>query len=251
MENLYSVMGRSVVTIHLAKNERIIYFLFCYIMRRKKPIEGLVVDLVDLLSEDIDIEALILAAEEKKKEKPYHVTDEEIFTSIRSYRKCDNCERDLYIQSPMWRGRTLCYSCHKEAKMSISADLSACITEAYSRGCAFCEVKIGRFHLDHVNMFSKEKSVCDMIDEGYPDEDIKKEIAKCQLLCINCHTLVTKFEHLRGFIKKKKYLNKHITAGEDVTDLRRTLSAEYEEVMTNVYPLIRERVSRGQIRELS
>ena len=218
-------------------------------MPRKKPIEGLVVDIDDLVSEDIDIEALIMAATEKKKEKqsPLPVTDEELFNSILSYRQCDNCDRDLYIQSPVWRGRTLCSSCHAEAKMSISADLSACITEAYSRGCAFCEVKTGRFHLDHVNMFSKENSVCDMIDEGYPDEDIKKEIAKCQLLCINCHTLVTKFEHRRGFIKKKRHLNKLIAAGEDVTELRRTLSAEYEEVMEKIYPLIRERVAGGRL----
>ena len=216
--------------------------------RGKKPCEGVIIDL-DLDDEDIDIESLILAAVEKEKveKKQSPVTDEELFKSIRSYRRCDNCERDLYMQAPLWRGRTLCHSCHKEAKMSISADLSVCITEAYSRGCAFCEVKIGRFHLDHINMFSKEKSVCEMIDAGDPDEYIKKEIAKCQLLCINCHTLVTKFEHRRGFIKKKRHLNKQIAAGKDVTELRRTLSAEYEEVMAKIYPLMRGRMAGGRL----
>lgn len=218
-------------------------------MPRKKPIEGLIVDLYDLVNEDIDIEALILAATEKKeKEEPSAIlaTDEDIFYSILSYRKCGNCERDLYRKSHVWRGRQLCSSCHTEAKRGITADLSACIAEAYGRGCTFCNVRVGRFHLDHINMFSKEKSVCDMLDDGDPEEDIIREIAKCQLLCIDCHSLVTVFEHRRGFIKKKKHLNKKITAGEDVTEFRATLYAEYEKVMTKIYPLIRARVAGGR-----
>lgn len=222
--------------------------------RRKKPIEGLVMELDDLVNGTVDVDALIAAAEEKEcdaKKKLCSIiekeseTDEEILIGIPSFSHCDECKRELYMKSPLWRGRILCHSCHRTAKQSLSADLSACIEEAYNRGCAFCDVKSGRFHLDHVNMFSKEKSVCEMIDEGDSEEDIKNEIAKCQLLCVDCHILVTKYEHRRGFMKEKKYLNRQIAAGKDVTELRRTLYEKYDAVMGKIYPLIRARVRGG------
>ena len=91
-------------------------------------------------------------------------------------------------------------------------------------------------------MFSKVNSVMDMVNAGEPEEAIKAEIAKCQLLCVDCHMVVTRFELRRGFMHKKTKLNRVIAAGEDATDLCKELYDEYDVVMTKMYPLIRAKV---------
>jgi hypothetical protein len=81
-----------------------------------------------------------------------------------------------------------------------------------------------------------------MVNAGEPEEVIKDEIAKCQLLCVDCHMVVTRFELRRGFMKQKRRLNRAIVAGEDVKELRQKLYDEYDVVMTKMYPLIRDKV---------
>jgi transcription elongation factor Elf1 len=46
----------------------------------------------------------------------------------------------------------------------------------------------------HHSMKNKEKSISDMIHNGYSIDSIKKEISKCVLLCSNCH----KKEHYKN-----------------------------------------------------
>jgi hypothetical protein len=84
-----------------------------------------------------------------------------------------------------------------------------------------------------------------MILSGRPVDEIKAEIAKCQLLRIDCHGIVTRFEHKRGYMIKKRMLNRKIKRGEDVTELRKELCDEYDAVMCKVYPLIRAKVCEG------
>ncbi len=40
---------------------------------------------------------------------------------------------------------------------------------------------------DHINPEEKDKSIAQMIQEGVPIATLEREIAKCQVLCANCH----------------------------------------------------------------
>lgn len=204
--------------------------------RKKRVVEGLVMNLDDFMCSDIHIEMI---PESNTK------TDEEILAGIRSTYTCHMCHRIGFAKCvKRWRGHTLCDACHQHERNNVSAELEEYIRRVYSRGCTFCDTKTGRFHLDHINMFSKVGTVGVMIESGCSAEAIKEEIEKCQLLCVDCHMLVTAFEVRRGFIKEKRHLNRAISAGKDVTEPRQKLYNEYEAVMSKIYPLIREKVRR-------
>jgi hypothetical protein len=75
--------------------------------------------------------------------------------------------------------------------------------------CSLCDKErndYNRFHFDHINIFDKTDSVCNMVKDDLDIECIKREIDKCQLLCIHCHYIVTRIEHKLGFIQMKKEL---------------------------------------------
>lgn len=220
--------------------------------RKKRAVEGFVLNLDDFINSDMTIETLLTEMEKKatpvakprkRKSETKAKTDEEILAGIRSTYTCHTCGKpgfSKYVKK--WRGHTLCIVCHQHERSTISAELEEYIKGVYSRGCTFCDAKKGRFHLDHINMFSKVGSVGVMIESGCSAETIKEEIAKCQLLCYECHMLVTTFEVRRGFIKEKSRMTRKISAGEDVTELRQKLYDEYDAVMTKMYPLIRAKV---------
>ena len=230
-------------------------------MPRKKCVEGFILNLDDFIGSDMTIDTLLASLEmpeeipRKKKERKradITKTDEEILAGIRRTYTCYTCGRHGYTSYvKRWRDHTLCHACHQRERNNLSAELEKYIKEVYSRGCAFCDTKEGRFHLDHINMFSKMESVGVMIEAGYSEEAIKEEIAKCQLLCVDCHMLVTAFEVKRGFIKEKKRLNRKVSTGEDVTELRKKLYDEYDAVMTKMYPLIRAKVRVGGLGDAS
>lgn len=48
--------------------------------------------------------------------------------------------------------------------------------------------------LDFDHLVDKKMSVCKMVHYGYSWASIKKEIAKCQVLCANCHRKKTALE---------------------------------------------------------
>ena len=204
-------------------------FYFVKMPKKKLIVEGSILNLEDMTIECVD-----------------NKSDEELLAEIRCTYRCHDCNKPVFAKySKIWRGRKLCQVCHTRERNSISAEFEEYIREVYSRGCAFCAVKSGRFHLDHVNMFSKTGTVGTMILSGRPADEIKAEIAKCQLLCIDCHGIVTRFEHKRGFMIKKRMLNRKIKRGEDVTELRKGLCEEYDAVMSKVYPLICAKVCEG------
>ena len=217
--------------------------------RKKRVVEGLVLDLSDLEGESVDIDSLLAAAEAKKEKKPAKPvpvtkTDEEILENIYTGHHCSVCRRSIFTPVKLWKGEKVCLNCHKHCrKTGISHELSEYVRGVYKRGCSFCNIKAGRFHLDHINMFNKVNSVYSLLEVGAAAEDIIAEIEKCQLLCVNCHGLVTKYEARRGFLNKKRGLNRKIKNGEDVTELRQQLYAEYEGVMNKMYPLIREKAT--------
>jgi hypothetical protein len=216
--------------------------------RKKNVVEGAVLDLTGIEGESVDIEALLAAIEEKKEKikssKRVPKTDEDILEAIYTGDHCSVCRRSIFTAIKTWKGKKICINCHKQCrKTDIPHELTEYVRSVYRKGCSFCDTKVGRFHLDHINMFNKVNSVYTMMMNGTSSADIIKEIDKCQLLCINCHGLVTKFESKRGFITKKKELNKKIAHGEDVSELRGRLYEEYDGVMTKMYPLIREKAT--------
>ena len=214
--------------------------------KKKLIVEGSILNLEDMTSSDMTIDMLLAEIETpqaKPRKKKERATDEEILAGICSKYHCGSCKRYIYASYVRsWQGKYLCDTCYLDNRKDISPELSAYIKEIYSSGCVFCDIKDGRFHFDHINMFSKVNSVMDMVNAGEPEEAIKAEIAKCQLLCVDCHMVVTRFELRRGFMHKKTKLNRVIAAGEDATDLCKELYDEYDVVMTKMYPLIRAKV---------
>jgi len=118
------------------------------------------------------------------------------------------------------------------------------LSELYRGPCAFCGVRNERMHFDHINMFDKTECVCEMMYSGCSQEEVLAEVAKCQLLCVPCHTKVTCAERKYGFLKHKLRFNKRLRAGEDVEARRLVLKADYAERMGPVYERLRGRGAR-------
>ena len=225
-----------------------IMFYFVEMPRKKRIVEGITLNLDDFMSSDVSIDTTLLVETKTETVKKINShkktkTNADILAAIHSKYHCDTCKRYIYssyVRS--WRGRYLCDKCYTDVRKDISPELTAYIKDIYSRGCAFCNVTVGRFHFDHINMFSKVNSVMAMVNAGESEEDIKTEIAKCQLLCADCHMVVTRVELRSGFIRQKTKLTRMIAAGKDVTELRQALYDEYDAFMKEMYPLIREKV---------
>lgn len=69
------------------------------------------------------------------------------------------------------------------------------------RGCARCGYNEHGVALqfDHIDGSHKKESVSNLIRSDYAWETIKKEIAKCQVLCSNCHAVVTQERKITAF----------------------------------------------------
>lgn len=170
-----------------------------------------------------------------------------VFHSLPAGRICSDCSGQIFGESKTWQSATICGHCHTDRLTTIPATVRDYIAAIYSRGCEFCGTKVGRFHLDHINMFSKTGGVIQMMESGSPLADLVAEVAKCQLLCVACHEIVSAFEESYGFFTKKAILNQMIrrcgAADPRVCKKRATFSAEYSEVLWTIYPLIRSVVS--------
>ena len=170
-----------------------------------------------------------------------------VFHSLPASRTCSDCSGQIFGESKTWRSATICGHCHADRLATIPAATRDYIAAVYSRGCEFCGTKVGRFHLDHINMFSKTGGVIQMMESGSDLPELVAEVAKCQLLCVACHEIVSAFELAYGFTAKKAALNHWIrqsgAADSRVCKKRAAFSAEYSEVLWTIYPLIRSVVS--------
>lgn len=149
--------------------------------------------------------------------------------------KCEKCETDIkYIYK--WKEASLCGKCYITEKERLSDMVQDYLTECGMTSCVFCgkgRVGVYGFHLDHKNMFDKSDSVIKMILRGADFDLIKEEIDKCQLLCVDCHMLVTGAEVSCGFTgaKCRKLNEKEL----------------YDKVMTVIYEKIRAFVRSGSV----
>lgn len=184
-------------------------------------------------------------AKEKKKEKNalanynkmMKMIKESTFDGIAyiqsiSTNKCVDCPTQVLFNDRC----SPCYKIHIEAKNK------RIMGYVYSKGmnkCNFCGAPrkddyCTGFHFDHLNMFMKTGNVGQMIRYDVDDLKIMEEIDKCQLLCISCHSIVTKIEMKCGFTQQKIKLNKGFGNREE-------LVAEYDRVMGPVYEEIKEK----------
>lgn len=62
-----------------------------------------------------------------------------------------------------------------------------------SQPCADCERRYPPevMHFDHLPGFQKERGISYMMSHGYPLCLIRAEVAKCELVCGNCHAVRT------------------------------------------------------------
>ena len=81
-----------------------------------------------------------------------------------------------------------------------------------------------------------------MVREGVHIEAIHNEIDKCQLLCVSCHSIVTKIELKCGFTRIKSHMTREFNETED-EEKREKLMNEYSEIynkcMYEIYNNIR------------
>ncbi len=137
----------------------------------------------------------------------------------------------------MCDGKLLCGLCRAVTK--VTPEVIRRLRAEYCKPCEFCRQIHVRKHFDHINMFSKVNCVGIMVENGINSADIIKEIDKCQIVCTECHRKITAYERKRGFITKKRQLNRRIRRGEDIMALRAELFGKYMAIMSRFYARLR------------
>jgi hypothetical protein len=167
---------------------------------------------------------------------------------------CTKCNKNIYSVQCVWSGLEYCDECHYELFNNLIIERWKSVREYSVRNnksqCNICMKQASfdnsqqsRFHYDHLDMFDKVDSICKMVRNGTELVDIYQEINKCQLLCVSCHTIVTKVEILCGFNRVKRQLTKDYNDTNDETvkeTLMKKYSKLYSEFMSGVYKQIRE-----------
>lgn len=184
------------------------------------------------------------------------VMNNDIITNIiETYKNnCKNCNCIKYSSMYIWKENNYCEECYEELfreeinkrwneihKYSISKNKISC--NLCNKNAVINDTIMTRFHYDHIDMFNKNDSICKMVRTGENIDDIYKEIDKCQLLCISCHTLITKIEHKCGFIRFKQQLTRDYSTTSDLIkkeELLNQYSKKYSEFMSKVYEMIKE-----------
>jgi hypothetical protein len=132
-----------------------------------------------------------------------------------SQRTCYSCKevRPLsmfYIEAEKRRAATLgrtsiqhmCRLCSREVAVKRMAPRRAIIDEARAVGCADCGVvNLAHpeiFDFDHLPGHVKLGSVTAFLTKGSID-DLRAEIAKCEVVCSNCHRIRTKSREAATF----------------------------------------------------
>jgi hypothetical protein len=153
----------------------------------------------------------------------------------------------------MWLNDEYCDECHnvdysniiterwaKVREYSIERNKSKC--NICNKSAQFDNLMGSRFHYDHLDMFDKTDSICKMVRNGTEMDDIYKEIDKCQLVCVSCHTVITKVEMMCGFTRIKRQISKDYNETNDIATkdaLMKKYSELYNSFMSGAYEQIR------------
>ena len=144
---------------------------------------------------------------------------------------CEDCKLEVAGAYKMIYGRRLCGLCRAFHDNTLSLKAYEYIMNVMITPCRFCGRVDVQKNFDHVNMFEKTGTVGQMIRYGRPEDEILKEIEKCQILCVYCHIIVTAYERRYGFMEKKIALRRIHGAAMS----RAILAVEYDTVMSVFY----------------
>lgn len=120
----------------------------------------------------------------------------------KSSRVCRTCSKELSIEHFCYRGGTRkglqadCKSCSNRRARTYRQSTRDRISKfKMERGCELCSFKAShpcQLDLDHVDPMTKAyKGSHKSFDAGWSWARIEKELAKCQVICKNCHSLKT------------------------------------------------------------
>ena len=118
---------------------------------------------------------------------------------------CDKCGGAIKFINK-WKDMVVCSTCYVFERDKLSEAINEYIISKGMTNCAFCKKERTcpyGFHLDHINMFDKETAIIKMIMNGADLEDAIKEVDKCQMLCVDCHMLVSSSELMCKFTRAK------------------------------------------------
>lgn len=166
--------------------------------------------------------------------------------------ECNECGKMISKNmSKEWKSMRICKKCICENHKQEINERWTEINEYKKVKCEICQngqntelkdmivEKVCGYEFDHKNMFEKENNIYTMVNEGYEMDEIIKEIDKCQLLCKECHNIVTQIERKYGFIIMKIDLNKKLRKGQLTNEEYKTQKCvyqkTYEATMYEVY----------------
>jgi len=92
---------------------------------------------------------------------------------------------------------SLCKQCkssyRKEHRRQTRQTRQQVIREAKNKPCADCknEYPFYVMDFDHIDPAQKVANVSQMVSQDYPVQQILDEIAKCEVVCSNCHRIRT------------------------------------------------------------
>jgi len=186
-------------------------------MRRK--VEGATLDLTRIEEGDVFTVDDVIVHDVVKQQR-----QESICSSCGTTRMCtDIC------------GSSMCFMCMR--LQDVSADVVQYIRDAYRGPCSLCGKHAVSYHYDHLNMFDKGACILDLVH--MPIDIIAAEIAKCQLVCVPCHAVITAAEVQLGYLKKKKYMRRDARAGKDVSEICAQFATQYARDFAAVYADLR------------
>ncbi len=127
--------------------------------------------------------------------------------------KCSLCQRNKFnvtTTSKTWKENTeVCVDCWDSFNQERQEIWDAIRERTGQYNCSICNKTTpkDRHHYDHLSCFDKTECISDMVYRGENFEKIMEEVNKCQLVCVSCHSMITKFEHKYSLIATKKKIN--------------------------------------------
>jgi len=165
---------------------------------------------------------------------------------------CSLCKCISFCNLSIWKENEYCEECYEKTfgeeikerwssihKYSIKHNKISC--NICNKQAVFDNKIVSRFHYDHIDMFDKTSSICEMVRTGITILDIYNEIDKCQLICISCHKIITKIEHQCGFIRFKKQMTKDYNESDELIkqEILKKYSLKYNTFMSKVYSILK------------
>jgi hypothetical protein len=147
---------------------------------------------------------------------------------------CESCGHHTVGWYTTIHGRLTCAMCRNFDNNLITLGTFEMMETALLRPCRFCRRVEVKKHFDHMNMFDKVDSIGRMAASGRSRAIIESEMRKCQVLCVECHAVVTRYEIRCGFFKEKRKLNR-LRKKHDVSEMLTDLRESYARKMDPLY----------------